>query len=76
MAGKPKAESREPKAECQFFHAHEPGPSGLPHDPHGPAAIGPVGIGEDEPLADTANTESLGSSSLLSHFGQTAFCLP
>jgi hypothetical protein len=28
------------------------------------------------PLADTANTESLGSSFLLSHFGHAAFSLP
>jgi len=32
---------------------------------------------EEAPLfADTANTDSFGSSFLLSHFGQTAFSLP
>ena len=56
----------------QFFHAQEPGPSGLPHYPQGPEGI----VGAALPLADTANTESLGSSFLLSHFGQAAFSLP
>ncbi|MGB9197513.1 MAG: hypothetical protein WCB53_11380, partial [Terriglobales bacterium] len=56
----------------QFFHAHEPGPSGLPQAPHGPAAIGAA-----PPLfAETAKTDSFGSSFLLSHFGHAAFSLP
>jgi hypothetical protein len=56
----------------QFFHPQDPGPSGLPHDPQGPA-----GIAEGAPpLADTANTDSLGSSFLLSHFGHAALSLP
>jgi len=36
-------------------------------------------MGDDDaelPFADTANTESLGSSFLLAHFGQAAFSLP
>ena len=56
----------------QFFQAHDPGPSGFPHDPQGPADIAGAAL----PLADTANTESLGSSFLLSHFGQAVLSLP
>lgn len=56
----------------QFFQPHDPGPSGLPHDPQGPAGMdGPAPL-----LADIANTESLGSSFLLSHFGHTALSFP
>src|ERR1017187_4635097 len=61
-----------PQHPNQFFHSQEPGPSGLPHDPQGPADI----AGATLPLADTANTESLGSSFLLSHFGHAALSLP
>ena len=56
----------------QFFQPQEPGPSGLPQEPQGPA-----GIEDDElPLAETANTESCGSSFLLAHLGHAAFWVP
>ena len=69
-----RAKSQKLTPETQFFHAHEPRPSELPHDPQGPAAMGE---GDAElPLAGTAKTDSLGSSFLLLHFGQAAFSLP
>jgi hypothetical protein len=49
-----------------------PGPRGSPQDPHGPAA----GDELAEPFADTANTESCGSSFFVWHFGHSAFSLP
>jgi hypothetical protein len=49
-----------------------PGPRGSPQDPHGPA-----GEAEgEEPFAETANTESWGSSLVAWHFGHSAFSLP
>ena len=50
-----------------------PGPRGSPHEPHGPAE---GEEGEDVPLAETANTESCGSSFVAWHLGQAAFSLP
>jgi hypothetical protein len=54
------------------FMEHEPGPRGSPHDPQA------EGADEDEPapFAETANTESFGSSFLLLHFGHSAFSFP
>jgi hypothetical protein len=63
---------REKPAGLQFFQAQDPGPSGLPQEPHGPADT----EGDELPFADTANTESFGSSFLLWHFGQAALSLP
>ncbi len=50
----------------------EPGPRGSPQLPQGLAAR----RGAAAPGADTANTDSLGASFLLAHFGHTAFCEP
>jgi hypothetical protein len=50
-----------------------PGPLGSPQLPQGEAE----GLGDDEdPLADTAKTESCGASFLLWHLGQSALSLP
>src|SRR6516162_8395049 len=58
----------------QFMSPREqaPGPRGSPQDPQGLA-------GRDEleaPFAETANTESCGSSFLVWHLGHSAFSLP
>lgn len=50
----------------------EPGPRGSPQDPHGPAARGEV----DPLLAETAKTESWGSSFFAWHFGHSGFSFP
>jgi hypothetical protein len=49
-----------------------PGPPGLPQDPQGPA--GRVEL--EAPFAETANTESWGSSFFAWHFGHSDFSLP
>jgi len=51
---------------------HAPGPRGSPQDPHAPAGA----ADGDEPLADTAKTDSCGASFLVWHFGHSAFSLP
>lgn len=51
---------------------HAPGPRGSPQDPQGPAGRAEL----DAPLADTANTDSCGSSFLVWHFGHSAFSFP
>ena len=50
-----------------------PGPRGSPQDPHAPDGAAEA---EDEPFAETANTESCGSSFVVWHFGHSAFSLP
>ena len=49
-----------------------PGPRGSPQDPQ--ARDGDAE--GDEPFAETANTESCGSSLVAWHLGHSAFCLP
>ena len=49
-----------------------PGPRGSPQDRQGPAALGEL----DAPLADTAKTESCGSSLCVWHLGHSGFSLP
>jgi hypothetical protein len=64
--------------QLKSFIEQAPGPRGSPQDPHPPDDLS-SGIDAcelDPPLADTAKTDSCGSSFLLSHFGQTAFCFP
>jgi hypothetical protein len=52
---------------------HAPGPRGSPQLPQAPpSGVAPL----DAPLADTANTESCGSSFLLWHFGHSALSFP
>jgi len=51
---------------------HAPGPRGSPQDPHGPAGA----ADGDDPLADTAKTESCGASFFVWHFGHSAFSFP
>ena len=51
----------------------DPGPRGSPQEPHGPAEAAEV---EDPLLAETANTDSCGSSLVAWHLGQAAFSLP
>jgi hypothetical protein len=60
--------------ENQFMSSSEqaPGPRGSPHDPQ--ACV--VGAELEELLAETANTESCGSSFVAWHFGHSAFSLP
>jgi hypothetical protein len=56
---------------------HAPGPRGSPQDPQAPRVGDAEGDAEgDEPFADTANTESWGSSFFVWHFGHSAFSLP
>lgn len=51
---------------------HAPGPRGSPHDPQAP-----LGDAEaDDPFADTAKTDSCGSSLVVWHLGHSAFSLP
>ena len=50
-----------------------PGPRGSPQEPHGPEEAAEA---EDELLAETANTDSCGSSLVAWHLGQAAFSLP
>jgi len=55
----------------------EPGPRGSPQLPQGPGAEGRDADGPaDDPLAETAKTDSLGLSFLLWHFGHSAFWEP
>jgi len=51
-----------------------PGPRGSPQDPQ--ARVGEAEAEDDEPFADTAKTESCGSSFVVWHFGHSAFSLP
>ncbi|HTS34964.1 MAG TPA: hypothetical protein VMH04_04785 [Candidatus Solibacter sp.] len=51
---------------------HAPGPRGSPQEPQAPEGVADV----DEPFADTAKTESCGSSFVVWHFGHSAFSLP
>src|ERR1700722_7871897 len=53
---------------------HAPGPRGSPQEPHPPEEA--AGADEDDPLADTAKTESCGESLVVWHLGHAAFCLP
>lgn len=58
----------------QFMSPSEqaPGPRGSPQDPQAPLADAEA----DDPLADTAKTESCGSSFVVWHLGHSAFSLP
>ena len=51
-----------------------PGPRGSPHDPQAPPDDGDADA--DEPFAETAKTESCGSSLVAWHLGHSAFSLP
>src|SRR5579864_3286117 len=53
-----------------------PGPRGSLQEPHGPAEAEEEEDAEDGLLAETANTESCGSSFVAWHLGQAAFSLP
>jgi hypothetical protein len=51
---------------------HAPGPRGSPQDPQAPLGDAEV----DELFAETAKTESFGSSFVVWHLGHSAFSLP
>src|ERR1700722_12614724 len=55
-----------------------PAPRGSPHDPQAAGAASEKDEADEAapPLADTAKTDSCGSSFLLWHFGHSAFCWP
>jgi hypothetical protein len=69
----PKAGSAR-KAEDQFMSRSEqaPGPRGSPHEPQGPLGV----VETEELFAETAKTESWGSSLVVWHLGHSAFSLP
>lgn len=52
-----------------------PGPRGSPQDPQAPRGD-EDSDGAEEPLAETAKTESCGASLVVWHFGQLAFSFP